>query len=111
MENLKEFGARIRQKRLDLNLTQEELAKRCGYTSRSSINKIELGLVDLPQSKIATIAKVLNVQPAYLMGWTDNPDRELSDKEKEFAEAVRNMSDEELDKMCDYLSFLLSKRK
>lgn len=111
MENLKEFGSRIRQKRLDLNLTQEELAKRCGYTSRSSINKIELGLVDLPQSKIATIAKVLNVQPAYLVGWTDDENRQISDKEKKFIEAVKNMSDNEIDKMNDYLSFLLSKRK
>lgn len=106
-----EFGARIRQKRLDLNMTQEELAKRCGYTSRSSINKIELGLVDLPQSKIATIAKVLNVQPAYLVGWTDDENRQISDKEKEFIEAVKNMSDDEIDKMNDYLSFILSKRK
>ena len=34
-------GDRIRKRRIELDLSQEELAKRCGYTSRSTINKIE----------------------------------------------------------------------
>ena len=69
MLNLLEFGKRIKEKRLALKMTQEELAKKTGYTSRSSINKIELGLVDLPQSKILSIANALETTPAYLMGW------------------------------------------
>lgn len=68
MKNLSDVGNRIREKRLELNMTQEELAFKSGYTSRSSINKIELGLVDLPQSKISSIATALNVlSPAYLL--------------------------------------------
>lgn len=70
MNNLTEFGKRIKVRRIELNMTQEELAKKAGYTSRSSINKIELGLVDLPQSKISLIASALSVSPAYLVGWT-----------------------------------------
>lgn len=72
MMNLVEFGKRIKDKRVELNMTQEELAKRAGYTSRSSINKIELGLVDLPQSKIVAIANALGVTPTYLLGWTSS---------------------------------------
>ncbi len=68
MIDLKEMGLRIRQKRIELNITQEELAKRVGYTSRSSINKIELGLVNLPQSKIISISDALNVSTSYIMG-------------------------------------------
>ena len=34
-------GERIRQRRVELGLTQEELAIAAGYKSRSSINKIE----------------------------------------------------------------------
>jgi repressor LexA len=71
--NLIDFGNRVKQKRLDLQMTQEELAKAAGYTSRSSINKIELGLVDLPQSKIIAIAKALHTAPTYLMGWSQDP--------------------------------------
>lgn len=67
MTNLTDFGNRVKEKRIELNMTQEELAIKSGYTSRSSINKIELGLVDLPQSKISSIASALDVSPAYLL--------------------------------------------
>ena len=67
--DLIEFGNRVKQKRLELQLTQEELAKAAGYTSRSSINKIELGQVDIPQSKILAIAQALHTSPTYLVGW------------------------------------------
>ncbi len=74
MDNLLEFGKRVRQKRIELGITQDELAKLSGYTSRSSINKIELGLIDLPQSKIVAIANALFVTPTYLIGW-ENKDK------------------------------------
>lgn len=105
------IGERVKKLRTERGWTQKQLAEKCGYTSLTSINKIELGINNVPLSVLEKIAEVFGVQPAYLMGWTDNPDRELSDKEKKFAEAVKNMSDDELDKMNDYLSFLLSKRK
>lgn len=72
MSNLKDFGTKIKTRRIELNMTQDELAKAAGYTSRSSINKIELGLVDLPQSKISQIAKALKVSPTFLVGWGEN---------------------------------------
>lgn len=72
MSNLIDFGKKIKQRRLELGLTQDELAHKTGYTSRSSINKIELGLVDLPQSKISAIAGALGVSPTYLLGWENN---------------------------------------
>lgn len=62
---------KIKKRRLELNLSQEELAKKMGYKSRSTINKIESGKVDIARNKIAMFAKVLNVSPSYLMGWDD----------------------------------------
>lgn len=50
-------------------LTQEELAKRTGYTDRSSIARIEKGEIDLPQSKIKQFADALGTTPGQLMGW------------------------------------------
>ena len=38
-----EIYKRIRARREELGISQEELAKRMGYRSRSSINKIENG--------------------------------------------------------------------
>lgn len=69
MNFLTEVGLRVKELRQKLNLTQDELARKAGYTSRSSINKIEKGLVDIPQSKIADLAAALETTPAYLMGW------------------------------------------
>ena len=51
-----ELFKRIRSRREELGISQDELAKRVGYKSRSSINKIELGKNDITQSKIAEIA-------------------------------------------------------
>jgi len=63
------IGERIKRRRLEENMTQDELAKKLDYKSRASINKIELGFTDITQSKIAAFAKALDTTPAYLMGW------------------------------------------
>ena len=57
----------IRALRKALGLSQEELAILTGYTSRSSIAKIENGGVDLSQSKIEAFAKALHTTPQKLM--------------------------------------------
>ncbi len=64
---------RIKLRREELNMSQDELAQKLGYKSRSSINKIELGKSDIPQSKIPAFADALNTTPAYLTGWLDSP--------------------------------------
>ena len=64
-------GNNILRMRKDLGWTQEELAKRMGYRSKSTINKIEMGINDIPQGKIAKFAEVLGTTPAFLMGWND----------------------------------------
>ncbi len=67
------IGERIRLRREELNITQEELATTLGYKSRSSINKIELGGNGLTQRKIVDFAKALYTTPSYIMGWEDEP--------------------------------------
>ena len=58
----------IRELRKANRWSQEELAHRMGYTDRSSIAKIEAGVVDLSQSKILEFAKVFGIDPGDLMG-------------------------------------------
>lgn len=65
------IGEKISKRRTELGLTQEELADRMGYKSKSSINKIELGLNDIPQSKVVKFSEVLNCSIAYLMDWEE----------------------------------------
>ena len=62
------FGTQIKIRRKMLGITQAELAQKVGYTSHSSIAKVESGTIDLPQSKIEAIAKALQTSPAYLLG-------------------------------------------
>ena len=64
-------GDNILRMRKEMGMTQEELAKRMGYKSKSTINKIEMGINDIPQSKIVKFAEVLRTTPAQLMGWKD----------------------------------------
>ena len=60
----------IKDRRLELNLTQTDLAKRTGYSDKSMIAKIEAGKVDLPLSKIEIFAEALEISPSELMGET-----------------------------------------
>lgn len=69
------IGDRIKMRRQELGLTQEELAKRMGYKSKSTVNKVETGKNDVNQSTAVKYAEALNTTVAYLMGWET-----LSDK-------------------------------
>ena len=77
------IGSRIRNRREELGLSQDELGRRLGYKSRSSINKIELDQRNLTQSKIKAIADALETTPAYIMGW-DEPDQKLDEENLKF---------------------------
>ena len=77
------IGNRIRNRREELGLSQDELGKRLGYKSRSSINKIELDQRNLTQSKIKAIADALETTPSYIMGW-DEPDQKFDEEKLKF---------------------------
>ena len=65
-------GKRIKARRKELGMTQEELGEKAGVT-KATINKYETGIVqNLKRSTIEDMAKALNVSPSYIMGWTDN---------------------------------------
>lgn len=70
-------GQNIAAARKRAGMTQEELASRVGYKTKSAINKIELGIRDLPQKKIAAFADALGVTPGHLMGWDEKPAEDL----------------------------------
>lgn len=72
------LSERIKKRRIELGYTQDELAKKLGYKSRSAINKIEKGINDITQSKIVEFANILQCSPAYLMGWEDVKEDNIS---------------------------------
>lgn len=90
------LAERVKKRREELGLSQEELAIAMGYSSRTSINKIENGR-PCTQKIIARLSEAMNVSVAYLMGW-DEPEEELpplTDKQKELYTKLCTLSDEE----------------
>lgn len=85
-------GENILYMRKRLGWTQEELAKKMGYKSKSTINKIELGINDIPQSKIVQFANVLGTTPAHLMGWNEE-EQKVSPEEPKLSEGERMLLD------------------
>lgn len=111
----------IKKRREQLNLSQGELAELTGYTSRSSIAKIEAGVVDIPRSKIMAFAKALHCTPAELTGWDEETQYQLNNndvlakiiikmrKDRKFFEAVKVLNDlneNKLDKATQILALL-----
>lgn len=103
---MNEIGIRIKERREELKLTQEELAGRVGYKSKSAIQKIERGVNELRQEKIVIFAKALATTPAYLMGWTNEKAPELSLEELNVLLAYRESDDVTKGNICAILKVL-----
>ena len=93
---------RVKQRREELGLSQEQLALRMGYSSRTSINKIENGR-PCSQKIIARLADALNVSIPYLMGWEDEEKEkptaqgdELSQELVELIDCIKKLPEDKI---------------
>ena len=83
------IGKRIRRRRKELGMTQEELAKKMGYADRSAICMVEQDKRDITWENVCKYAKALQCSPAYLMKWEDPiPDEDLELLEEVYADPV-----------------------
>ena len=96
----------IKNRRIELGMTQDELARLTGYTDRSSIAKIESGKVDLTSSKILLFADVLKVTPTELLGWKPEKAQTLTKPQTEIIEMYNRLNTEGQRKVYEYLSDL-----
>ena len=68
-----DIGAKLKQRRLEVNVSVEELAKKLGV-SKTTIYRYEKGeILKVPTEVLEKISKILNTNPAYFMGWSDTP--------------------------------------
>ncbi|MBQ9030428.1 MAG: helix-turn-helix transcriptional regulator [Parasporobacterium sp.] len=100
------IGDRIRAKRIELGMTQDELAKKVGYSSKTAISKIESGERDLKQTKIRLLADALETTTDYIMGWDD--EEEIYN---DFVNQIKKLSPDEFSEIKDYMNYIISKRK
>ena len=56
------FGDKIKKVRLEHGMSQEEFAKELGYTSKSTVNKIEKGVNDMSQDKLELLIKKFDLE-------------------------------------------------
>lgn len=113
-----EIYMKIRELRIARGMSQEELAKRTGYKGRSAIAKLESGHFDLAIDKVGVFAQALGTTPAFLMGWDEDERLETlinmiegsEDRISKIAERLSNYSEEELDDLENYMSFIEAKR-
>lgn len=66
------IGERIKKARVHLGWSQEDLAKKMGLKSKSTICKVERGDDNLTTTAVKKYADALNVTAGYLMGWEYN---------------------------------------
>lgn len=67
------IGDRIRNRRIELQLTQQDLADRMGYLSKAAICKAEKNADNMTSTRLSQFAKALNTTESYLMGWESDP--------------------------------------
>lgn len=93
----------IKERRLALNYTQEELASKVGL-QKSAIAKYENGRVEnMKRSIIIKMAEALQCSPAHLMGWETRTELgvnanndELTPELKDFFDACKKASPEDI---------------
>ena len=101
---MSKIGDRIKERRITLGMTQEELANRMGYKSKSTINKVESGVNDVNQTTASKYATKLGVSVAYLLGWTDDVNYVSDQKTEEYVqmESMQNISVAYLTELTEY---------
>lgn len=103
------IGQRIKQRRIELGLSQEQLAHRLGNKSRASVCTVENDKEDLTSDRIRKYAEALETTPAYIMGWEDPVDEETAKnnraliKSYEHKAIVESMTDLDFDVIHSFM--------
>lgn len=97
------MGEKIKDRRKALGMTQQELAEKMGFKTRSHISLIEQGERNIPVNKIKELAKILDISPEYLVGW-----RNTLESSSDSKVMVNNKSHNILDTTSDPLRIIIN---
>lgn len=112
-----DLGTKVKIRRIELGMSQDELALKMGYKSRTSINKIENGR-PISQKIIARLASALDTDVRYLMGWdkieekpvevaNELADIYFDDDLREMVREYRLLSEEKKKEVRQFVSYTL----
>ena len=110
----------IKSRRVELHMTQSELAAKVGYADKGMISRVENGKINLSQGQLLKIAQALETTPSALMGWENEPkstnestltdiDIELKDI-KVLLEAAKGSTPEHIELAADLLNRLKNEK-
>ena len=103
------IGERIKQRRMELGLSQDELSRKMGYQTRNAIYQFEKK-DNMKLSLIEKFAEALDTTPAYLMGWEDEQGNETPYEQLIDAYVMRDRmakySQEDIIRALDFLDAL-----
>lgn len=101
---------RIKARRIELGMSQSELARRVGYHGKSVISKVENGERDISQTMVVKYAEVLGVSVTYLLVGEENSDKTVENENiTEFINLFSQLSDEQQKMLIMQMKGLLSK--
>ena len=123
---------RVRLRREELGMSQEELAHKMGLKSRSSITRIEKSGDEISLKDVERLSEALDCSPLYLMDWSDdvhykpnsiephivkeehpygtNEEKALTDKDKSFIQLYSRLSDAQRDLVDNMMKAFLEKQ-
>ena len=101
------IGKKLKERRLQLNMTQDELAQKMGYKSRSTINKIEMDRHDVSRAKLIKLSAILDVDPTYFIDDIQHDDRH--GEIMKYAKLLSELDKDKLDNVMQYIDFLSNK--
>ena len=96
--NFEDIGKRIKDKRLEMKLTQEQLAEKTGLTD-TYIGAIERATSKCSIETLVTISKVLNINIDYLLNGTN-----INNVDNRFTEMIKDLPEEKKElfiKICE----------
>ena len=101
-----DIGRRIKQRRIELGLTQEELGQRMGI-KKSAVCRLESEEGSFTTERIIRIAKALDTTPGNLTGWTDagcdlTPEGDHGDRKAQLINYFSELNEVGKDKLLTY---------
>lgn len=102
----KEFGEKLRRYREKAGISQLELARACGFSTKAAISKIENGERDMKRDKLQLAAEKLGISP--LAFFYDDPE-DITIPESNLLSTFRQLSERGKEDVMNYADYQLQR--
>lgn len=99
---MSEYGNRIKELRIEMRWTQQELADRL-QTTKQAVSQYERGVRKPDLDTVVTLCDIFNVSSDYLLGRSPVVPRLVDTTEKRIIDKFRTLSDAEKEMVCRML--------